>query len=421
MTEIRAFQAVHYNKAKIGDFNKVVCPPYDVISEKQQKEYYNLSAENFIRILLAKKKSSDNKDDNCYTRSQKTFQQWMKDGVLIRDEKPCIYYYRQEYKVLGSRHIRLGFISLMKIQDDENSHVYPHEKTHAAAKEDRFKLWKTLDASLSPIFVCFSDKDRKVEKIFMSDVVNSDPFMEVVDGDEVRHIVWRLDDEALVQQIVNTMDNQPVFIADGHHRFEVSRQLKQWKTTHNPKHTGHEPYNYVMTYFTNMDSKDLQIFPMHRIIKKFPKDISFLEKHFRIDRIKTKEELLVFLAKAGLNEHAFGLYTSDGMWLLRLKTKMLIDKIVTEGSSAYKRLDATILKYFVFDEIDVSSEDIIYTKDMNDIITMVDEGKAKAGFLMNAVKIKQLKEIALNGEKMPPKTTYFYPKLLSGLTVSKFD
>jgi uncharacterized protein (DUF1015 family) len=170
-----------------------------------------------------------------------------------------------------------------------------------------------------------------------------------------------------------------------------------------------------------MDSRDLQIFPMHRIVKKFPSNLSFLEEHFRMDRIKTKEDLLVLLARAGQNEHAFGLYTGDGTWLLRLKNKMLIDKVVTEGSKEYKRLDATILKYFVFDPIGVSSEDIIYTKDMHDIVTMVDEGRAKAGFVMNPVRIQQLKEIALNGEKMPPKTTYFYPKLLSGLTVSKFD
>jgi uncharacterized protein (DUF1015 family) len=116
MTEIRAFQAVHYNKAKVKDLNNVVCPPYDVISEEQQDEYYKLSTENFIRILLAKQKASDTKDDNSYTRAKKDFKQWVKDDVLVQDEKPCIYYYRQEYKVLGSRHTRLGFISLMKIQ-----------------------------------------------------------------------------------------------------------------------------------------------------------------------------------------------------------------------------------------------------------------------------------------------------------------
>jgi uncharacterized protein (DUF1015 family) len=421
MTEIKPFQALRYNKSKIENFDKVVCPPYDVISEQQQQEYYRLSPHNFIRILLAKQNPSDTKEDNRYTRSKKTYQEWLKDGILLQDDRPCIYYYRQEYKVLGSRHSRLGFIALMKTQDEENSKVYPHEKTHAAAKEDRFHLWKALNAALSPIFVCFSDKDRKIEKIFTTHVVQSAPEVDVMDSDGVRHIVWPLGDPRLIQEIVDAMANQPVFIADGHHRYEVSRQLKQWKAAHSSGHTGQENYNYVMTYFTNMDSRDLQIFPMHRIVKNFPKDSSFLEESFRLDRIKTKEELLVLLAKAGQNEHAFGLYTRDGMWLLRLKNKTLIDKIVTEGSSQYKRLDATILKYFVFDPVGISSEDIIYTKDMNQVTGMVDDHQAEAGFLMNAVRMQQLKEIALNGEKMPPKTTYFFPKLLSGLTVLTFD
>jgi len=233
--------------------------------------------------------------------------------------------------------------------------------------------------------------------------------------------LWRLDDKDYIQEIVQSMADQPIFIADGHHRYEVAKQLQHWKATHNSHHTGKEPYNYAMTYFTSMDSSDLQIFPMHRIVKTFPDDISFLEEHFRIDSVKSKSDLMVLLAKAGKNEHAFGLYRKNGMHLLRLKNKMLIDKLVTEGSAEFKRLDATILKYFVFDQIGVKSEDIVYTKSLDDIVHMVGDGSAKAGFLMNAVKMGQLRKIALSGEKMPPKTTYFYPKLLSGLTVSTFD
>jgi len=421
MTEIRPFQAIRYNEEKVRNMEQVVCPPYDVISEKKQTEYQNASPYNFIRVMLAKQDAAAVKDTARYREAKAAFQQWMKDGILVQDDRPCIYYYRQEFRVLGSRYSRLGFIALMKIQDDENSHVYPHEKTHEAAKEDRFRLWKALNASLSSIFVCFSDKGKKVEKIFVNDVSQTAPVIDVVDHDGVRHIVWRLDDERLIREIVRTMADQPVFIADGHHRFEVSRQIKRWKSEQNPEQTGDELYHYVMTYFTNMDSRDLQIFPMHRIVKTFPEDISFLEENFRLDRMKTKEELLVLLAKAGQNEHAFGLYTRAGMWLLRLKNKMLIDRVVTEGSGEYKRLDATILKYFIFDQVGCASEDILYTKDMDDVIGMVEEGRAAAGFVMNAVRIQQLKQIALNGEKMPPKTTYFYPKILSGLTVLTFD
>ncbi len=421
MTEIKPFSAVFYNEKKIDDLNLVMCPPYDVISPEQQKAYHKLSDKNFIRIMLAEQKASDTEKENRYTRSKIIYQKWLEDGVLIQDDRPCIYFYRQEYKVLGTRHSRLGFISLMRIQDEEGAKVYPHEKTHAAAKEDRFKLWDSLNACLSPIFVCFADREKKVEKIFAHEVSRTAPFRDILDQDGVHHIMWRVADEALIAHIVGALHDQPVFIADGHHRYEVARQIRNTRIAQGGKKNGKEAYNYLMTYFTNMDSKDLQIFPMHRIVKTFPDDFALLDEFFRVDRVKKPEELLVMAAKAGQNEHTFGLYMKNGMWLLRLKNKILIDKMVKEGSPEYKHLDAAILKAFIFDQIGVPSEDITYTKDMSDIIRMVDGGEAKAGFVMNPVRIQQLKNIALNGEKMPPKTTYFYPKLLSGLTVYKFD
>ncbi len=419
MTEIKAFQGIHYNPAKITNPSKVMCPPYDVISATQQEGYYTRNEYNFIRLEHAKDKAGDNDQSNKYTRAKDLLNQWLESGVLVQDEKPSIYYYRQEYKVQGERHSRLGFLAVMKIQDEKNSKIFPHENTHAAAKEDRFKLWTSVGANLSPIFVCFSDRERKVEKIFITHLAVTKPLFDVTDDDGVKHLFWKLDDAKLVGQIVASLANQSLFIADGHHRYEVACEIRRQKLAQIAKPTGEEPFNYVMTYFTNIDSKDLKIFPMHRIVTKLPGQLSFLEEYFRMDRIKAKNDFMVLLAKAGQNEHAFGLYTKEGYMLLRLKNKSLIDKTIKEGSKEYRRLDATILKYFVFDKLGVKSEDIIYTKDSLEVITKVDEGVAEAGFIMNPVKISQLKAVALNGEKMPPKTTYFYPKVLSGLTTHR--
>lgn len=423
MTEIRAFPAVVYNQEKVK-IEKVICPPYDVISSKQQDQLHKRDPHNFIRILLGKDKPGDDGRENKYSRAKQIFGDWLKEGILAQDEKPAIYFYRQEYKVMGERHTRLGFISLMKIQDDEEARIYPHERTHSEAKEDRFKLWSKLNANLSSIFVCFSDREKKVDKIFAKDVSKTKPFIEAVDDNDVRHVVWRLTDEDKIAQITASLSQQPLFIADGHHRYEVAKMLRQARLEKEPKSTGNEPFNFVMTYFTNMDSRDLKIFPMHRVVKKLtssPSDLAFLDEYFRIDRIKTKEDLVILLAKAGQNEHAFGLYTRDGIQLLRLKSKMLIDKEVKEGSPAFRHLDATILKHFVFDRLGVATEDIIYTSDSTESMNMVDEGQAQAAFIMNPVRIQQLRDIALNGERMPPKTTYFYPKAISGLTVYKMD
>lgn len=421
MSDIKPFQALYYNIDKVKDFGKVLAPPYDVISEEQQTFFHNLSPYNFTHVDLAKDKPGDDKQNNKYNRARDTFLDWIKKGVVLQDNEPGIYFYRQEYKVMGQKYNRLGFLSLMELKDPEESKVRPHEKTHAEAVEDRFLLTKALSSNLSPIFVCYSDTQKKVEKIFNKHVIKTKPLIDIVYDDDIRHKLWKLNDLDLIEEINNSVAGQNLFIADGHHRYQVANDYRAMRAARKTNMTGHEPYNYVMTYFTNIDSKDLQIFPMHRIVKKFPADIRFLEEFFRIDKVRSKDDLLILLAKAGRNEHAFGLYTRSGIFLLRLKNKLLINEYVKEGSKEYKELDATILKSFVFDQVGIKSSDIMYTKDLNDVTQKVDESQAEAGFVMNAVKISQLKAIALNGERMPPKTTYFYPKVLSGLTVYKMD
>lgn len=429
MSHIKAFRAVHYNPEKIKDFRKVVCPPYDVISDEEHAQLNELSPYNFTHILLGRDLPGDDRQTNRYIRAKGVFTDWLRSEVLIQDEKPAIYFYRQEYKSLGQKYNRLGFISLLDLQDGEESRVKPHENTHSHAVEDRFQLWTTLNANLSCIFVCYSDHQKKIEKIFNRHAQNCRPLVDVTDKDGVTHKLWRVDDHDLIGEINDSMADQHLFIADGHHRYKVAQEIRKMRlekmggkaSAVEDAPAAEEPFNYVMTYFTNIDSKDLQILPMHRIVKSFPMDLSILEEYFRIDRIVNNLELLIPLARAGKNEHAFGLYTREGTKLLRLRNKLLIDQYIREGSSEYKHLDATILKHFVFDKLSIKSEDIVYTKDLEEVIGMVDAGRADAGFIMNPVKISQLKAIALHGERMPPKTTYFYPKVLSGLTVYKMD
>ena len=226
----------------------------------------------------------------------------------------------------------------------------------------------------------------------------------------------------MIKEISDTFNGQNLFIADGHHRFEVSKRYREMMLAKTPNATGEEPWNYVMTYFTNIDSKELQIFPIHRIVKKFPQDIAFLENLFRVDSVKKREDLAIMLAKAGRNEHAFGLYTKRGAFLLRLKNKSQINEYIKEGSADYRGLDSLILKAFVFDQLDIKSEDITYSnKDIEDCFSLIDNGHGEAAFILNPVRIEQLRAIALNGEKMPPKSTYFYPKALSGVALYSLE
>lgn len=421
MTQIRSFKATCYNPKKIEDMSEVVCPPYDVISPKEQAAFHQAHPFNYIRVLLGLEKAGDNSHDNKYSRSKKVFAEWLEKGILIEDDKPCLYIYKQEYKVFGQKKARLGFLALMRLHDKEQSKVFPHENTHMAAKVDRLRLLRNVKANLCPIFVCYSDKYKKIEDIFQMHIRQVKPFIDVTDPDGVRHTLWRMDEESAIEQVKNFMTDQALFIADGHHRYEVGMEYRRLRMQDKKRSTGKEPFNYIMTYFTNLDSKDLVILPIHRVVKKLPKNLDFLEEFFRVDRVGSMNELKILLGRAGKNENAFGLYTRDVIKLLRLKNKTLIDEHIHDGSKDYRSLDATILKYFIFDRVNIASEEIIYKKDMKEAIDMVDNGEAAACFILNPVRVDQLKSVALNGEKMPPKTTYFYPKVLSGLTIYNME
>ncbi len=419
MTQIKPFKAVVYNQEKIADLAKVVCPPYDVISPEEQELFLQQDAHNFIRLILGRPESADNDRENRYTRAKAFFAVWLKEGILKKEDKPAIYFYLQEYFLQGEKRKRLGFISLMRLE--EESKVYFHENTHTAPKEDRLELLKQVQANLSPIFVLFSDKERNLKTIQDEILDKTVPFIDIVDNEKIRHKVWRLADEDKINRLKASLKDKQIFIADGHHRYEVALNFRRIMQPNAHQINPEADYNYILTYFTNIDSRDLLILPFHRIVNKFPEDVDFLKEFFRLEKIKTKHDLQVGLAKAGKNEHAFGLYQRDKIYLLRLKNDRLLDGLIAEGTKDYKRLDVTILKYLIFDRLGILAKEIIYTQDAEQAFGLVDRKQAEACFLLNPVKIEQLRLIALNHERMPPKSTYFYPKVLSGMVINKFN
>lgn len=420
MTKIKPFQAVVYNQEKASDISKVVCPPYDVISQQDQEIFLNKEAHNFIRLILGKILPSDNDKDNRYTRAKKFFEEWLKEAILKKEDKPAIYFYLQEYAFQGEQRKRLGFISLMRLEDEE-SMVFSHEKTHAAPKEDRLELLKHIQANLSPIFVLFSDKERNIKTVYDEVLPKKTAFIDIIDDEKIRHRLWSISDPEIIGRFKLSLNNKHIFIADGHHRYEVAINFRKLMLSQSNTPDREADYNYILTYFTNIDSRDLLILPFHRVVINFTSDLNFLEEQFRVEKIKTKHDLKVSLAKAGRSEHAFGLYLKDKIYLLRLKNERFLDGLICEGSKEFKRLDVTILKSLIFDRLKISSKDLIYTRDSDEAFGLVDKKEAHACFLLNPVKIEQLRLIALNNERMPPKSTYFYPKVLSGLVVNKFE
>ena len=427
MTKIKAFKAVVYTQEKIGDLKKVVCQPYDVISPSAPDMLHERSVNNFIHILLAK----DSPLDDKYRRAGLIFRGWLKDNVLIQDERPTVYFYSQQYIIRGEKKTRLGFISLLKLGDGKGSPVFGHEFTHNAAKLDRFKLIKQVKANLSPIFIVFLDKKRIIQRIFQKYIPAQKPFIEVTDDEKTVHKLWRVDDPLTLKAIESSTNDENMFIADGHHRYEVAcayRDLMREKL--GGQFTGEEEFNYCLAYFTNTDPRGLSIQPIHRLLKldnKLDLDdfIAKAKAYFDVDQIKDKTRFFFLMEKAGCTEHLIGVYKDKKYYLFRLKNVRILDKIIVDKPKEYRTLDVAIFNYLVLRNIlklDLNNlPDIKYSPDPAPFLAEVDKDPLNIAFFLNPVKIEQIINVALGANKMPPKSTYFYPKVLSGLVINKLE
>ncbi len=425
MTKIKSFKALAYNLNKIKDLSLVVCPPYDVISPAQQDYYHDRSKYNLIHLLLGK----DIPGEDKYRRCTSYFKDWQKEDILIQDDKPAIYFYNQQYSIKGEKKNRLGFIAMLKLGGDKSA-VFGHERTRLEPKEDRLKLLKAVKANLSPIFVIFSDKKRVIQSVNQQFITGREPLLQFTDNEKVTHQLWRLDQEDLLLKVQAGLENANIFIADGHHRYEVACAYREDMRKRLGAITGEESFNYVMAYFTNIESHGLTVMPIHRLVKAgsaFSPELFrvSLKKYFDLEEVKDKTRFIFLMQKAGGTEHVLGMYKDKRYWLLRLKNVKILDKMITDRSSGYRSLDVTILNYLVLKEgLGIALEDkerILFRTSIDELIDEVDSDNSLVAFFLNPVKIQQIMSIALGGDKMPAKSTYFYPKPISGLVINKLN
>lgn len=418
MTQIKEFCGLTYNKDIVKDISKVVCPPYDVISEEERRSYANKDSANLIHILLSQEEEGLDK----YKVASKKFQELTSSDILTQDKDPAIYFYDHQYKVNSEIKTRLGFIALLKIDDESN--VFPHENTHLPAKLDRMQLLNHVKANLSPIFVMFSDREKMLRHIFQDELKNTKPDIDIVDVDNCRHKIWKVRDKKTIDLIKNNLKDKPVFIADGHHRYEVAKQFSKNMKNLSKNFSDDESFNFVMSYFTDVQSSDLTILPIHRLVKEKLESEDLkksLTEFFEISELKSKDELESLINKNTTN-HVFGLYNGN-FYFLKLKDDNLIDKYIDlDKPRAYKNLDVTILKYLILKPLfgDPDTE-VKYTTKINEACDLVDNKDFGFAIFVNPINIEDLLSVAEAHEKMPQKSTYFYPKVLSGLVIHKFD
>jgi uncharacterized protein (DUF1015 family) len=428
MAEIRPFKGLLYDADKIGaDYSSVVAPPYDVISESQREELYEANEYNVIRLILGKDIEGDGGNSNKYARAKALLDKWQEEGVLARDKDDGFYVYLQEYEHKGKKFRRAGFIGLMKIGESAGDTLLPHEHTLAKHKEDRMNLIKQVEGNLSPIFSLYHDAEGKMKDVLEEGMAAAEPAIDItVDGE--RNAVWRISDPASINKMVSWMKGKNLFIADGHHRYEVARMYRDMRR----REKGYDgSADHVMMYFTDMaDPRDLTIMATHRAIKVMPAGedevISGLGKYFEVVTCADLSEMMEALEKGAARGHVFGYFGGKKYVLIRPRNRDKILGMITDNKKTedWKNLDVSVLHSAIFEKIlSVSGKEgnITYVKVPEEAEALVKNGNHMAAFFLNPTRVEQMKAVAEHGEMMPQKSTYFYPKLLSGLVINLFE
>ncbi len=433
MVEIFPFKGITYNKEKIKRLDDVMSPPYDIISEEKQEELYNLNSYNYVKLILNKIRRTDNKNNNRYIRSEKLYNEWLDNSILIRSDKPAIFPYKINYELNRNKKTMNGFFVLLQI-DPDYKFVKAHEKTLSKPKADRLNLIRACKSNLEPIQLLYIDGKDKIRKAIDNKIKT--PIIDVRGYDGFKHRLWKLEDTEIISMIQNELNSNVLFIADGHHRYQTSidyaNEIKE-KTGDN---TSFVPFNYIMVVLVNIFDEGLSILPTHRLVNIADVNINDcltkLEKYFTIEEKILDEKDTKKICKKIIkeiktdNKHKFALYMKDKYFILTLKNENIMDIFGSEHSKIWRTLDVSILHKILFEYTMGINQDnlenhIKYTRIDNEAVTLVNQGKYDFSILMNATKINELKAIAESGEHMPQKSTYFLPKMLSGLVSYKME
>ena len=439
MAKINPFCGLLYNPEKVKDPGSVMAPPYDCISDEMQEQLYQLNPYNVIRLIFGKTAGSDSETDNRYTRAASTFREWQQERILVQDPKPAIYLYDQKFFTEdGKEVVRQGFLALAKLEEFSTGLIKPHEETLEGPKTDRFKLMKACKANFCSIFSLYSDPCCALESLLKKNRERT-PDLLVKNSDLAEeHSLWRVTDTAQISKAQELLSGKPIFIADGHHRYETALMYRDYLREQNPDYTGKELFNYVLMFFCNMEDQGLMIFPIHRLVSGLP-DFDFqqfldaVRVNFRVetDHFDAGDPVACKRVRSSLfqkGKHSFACYSGKGkIYFFSLKNSEIIDKVFPEEiSKVVKVLDVSILHRLIFRNIFKMTDDdqkqqkyLKYLKSFDAALQAVDAGQAQLAFLMNPTRVTEVREVANLGEKMPQKSTYFYPKLLSGMVFNK--
>ncbi len=434
--QIKPFKAFRFDKAVVGDVGNCIAPPYDVISDAQQEQLYKKSKHNIVRIIKGKTTAPDNGDNNQYTRAADYLNDWIKQGVLKQDTTKTIYAYVQDFELAGTSYERFSFIALAKLEEFGKT-VRPHEQIFNKPILDRLNLKRATKAGFGLVLVLHEDEQKIADKI-IKQAVTTESLIDFIDEQNVRHRLFTITAKEDIEQIVKMMNDKSCIIADGHHRYTTALTYY--------KESGNTTAEYQMLAFANIFQEGLIVLATHRLVGnlenfRYEKLITELKENFELTELQfnspqtkldARQRMLAQMkAEHNNDKNAFGIYGSNNAFYVAvLRDKQAMDPVMPGMSSAWRSLDVSVLHKLILEKllgIDeerlARGENLQYAKDtpnaIDQSISQVDAGQKQVAFFLNPIKLQQLKMVTDAGERMPQKSTYFYPKVYTGLTIQK--
>jgi uncharacterized protein (DUF1015 family) len=428
MAEIRAFRAYRYDLGRVGTLSDVIAPPYDVIDPVLQQALYDRSPFNVIRLILNKEAAGDTDVNNRYTRAAACLRDWQRDGVLIQDSARALYVYYQDFEVEGRRFTRKGFMARIRLEPLGKGRIFAHEETLAGPKADRLKLFHATHMNLSQVFGLFPDEEGAVQRQLDEATARALP-IEATDHLGVVSRLWSMKDQHVVSAVTGLMGSRPIFIADGHHRYETALRYLEERRAAGEVRDGEAAPNFVLMMLVSMSDPGLVILPTHRLVSGLPPLTSdqlgrVLREHFEVEVIGqgdkgARDTWDLIEAESSQNLLGFGTVADDTWQTARFRSPQLMDKLSPDHGRAWRELAVSILHVVVLGRLIPESVDgqpqCRYVHLLREVTEATAARQCQLAVLVPPATMRNVEQIASNLEKMPPKSTYFYPKLLSGL------
>jgi uncharacterized protein (DUF1015 family) len=436
MAKIFPFRGVLYDPGVVKDVAQVVAPPYDIIDAAGQETLYARHPNNVIRLELGREYPTDGPSENRYTRAAACLRDWLQNGVLRRDSKPAVYPYAIEYAAPspagdGGGKVLHGFLALAALEEFGGGQIYPHENTRAAAKADRLELLKACRANFSPIWGLFSDPAGSIQTLISRSLEMTRPRIDFRDEEGFHQRLWEITDPTTLQGISNGLNAKSLFIADGHHRYETALAYRRWRREQDAG-AGPRPYDAVLMLCSSLEDPGLTILPTHRVLTSPVPPVdqirSSLKDTCRVVEVSEngspegRARFVGSLRVRGEDSHAFGLVLAGAKSYFIITLTPEYEATLT--TSARDGLDVSILHNEILSRLHISTSaesSLIYTKDEQEAMDWVQHGRYPAAILLNPTKVSEVQAVATAGERMPHKSTYFYPKPLTGLAMNVFE